>query len=755
MRNMRRCIFSCDRQSGKRRSVARDERGVVSILLIFIVMVLFTVMSVFIDYARIAAMEWRAEVMGQAAARSILSAYDPELQRRYGLFAFGKSDPAWIAEQVLNDYQPRGKEVYGWINLEINKHDSVVERPIGRLEQFEQQILEEMKYKAPIQITYELLGKMKPVAGAMQEAVKITELMHAVSADYDKRNTELTRALKSQKLARDGISRSKMSRLLGDVNTMDHVTSVGNIDSVVDIVRQYDNYRLMVASDAILPPKKRKYKSSIENYVNRVGIIVSQFRHEVELVNKAHVKGLDQALRAVAEAKQINERMQAAIARIRAEQNSASFNQVADASIQNASASALSQTDSAKLKDMNGSIDKLILADEFFIQYESELQQQKQSIVSLMQEAHRMVNIIDTALLGTGSVNDVRSSINRINNGLETYKNDYIQHSSNLVLKREALINEQKASDDSRRQAEQEAGQKLKGANQLLLALANLSAVQEHQQAFQEVGQRADEIASFNSTSVSLGENGTHQSAQPQAEANEAMEGATALFDQLGEVSVGMRDRFYRNEYAYLYFPSYNPLQLQSLFKSKQMTSELTQSLSLENQELEYILYGFRNPAGNLAAAFGEIFAARLAVRTMEGLVERAGLTHPLAILAGAILYGLNMAMADLLDLVTTNSIPLSKYVPSITLNYSDYLRLFMMVQGDRREMSIRMLSVIERNTGIDMRSRGTYAVVDIEPRVKLWFLPGLIRVLGQGGLLGGRITNGYYEKKQRSAYSY
>lgn len=78
-----------------------------------------------------------------------------------------------------------------------------------------------------------------------------------------------------------------------------------------------------------------------------------------------------------------------------------------------------------------------------------------------------------------------------------------------------------------------------------------------------------------------------------------------------------------------------------------------------------------------------------------------------------------------------------------------------MMIHGDRSEMAIRMLAVIQKNTGIDPTKRGTYAQVDLKARMKLWFLPGVMNMLGQTGLLGGRVEGGYYEIERRSVYAY
>ncbi|MEW9107460.1 MAG: acyl-CoA cholesterol acyltransferase, partial [Paenibacillus sp.] len=161
------------------------------------------------------------------------------------------------------------------------------------------------------------------------------------------------------------------------------------------------------------------------------------------------------------------------------------------------------------------------------------------------------------------------------------------------------------------------------------------------------------------------------------------------------------------------------------------------------------------NTSSNVAAAFGEIFAMRLAIRTMEGFIECAKLKHPLLILIAAILYGIEQAVQDLILLATQDKVPISRYLPSVTLSYSDHLRLFMLVHGSREGMLKRMLALIHQNTGIDPTTRGTYGDTELRISTPLWFLPGVMKWIGQTGILGGEIENGRYYATKTSVFSY
>ncbi|MGZ9583588.1 acyl-CoA cholesterol acyltransferase [Paenibacillus marinisediminis] len=731
-----------------------DERGAVSIFLIFVVMIIFTMMAVFIDYARIAAMELRSETLGQTAARSILSAYDPKLQQQYGLFAYGQTDPALITEYVMMDHTPKSSDSLSWINLQIENHNSSIERPIGLLEEFEHQVLEDMKYKAPIQITYELINKMKPVADPMKEAAQTADLLNTISKDYDKRNRALEEALRMQQEARDRAGRADIPRLIGEVDQLWSSISTGSINSASDIVRMYEDYRRMIRDDAELESEEKLYSFEIAQYETEAFMFSNRYYEQIQQAAMKHSQLIEKAEQAVVQARQFNKRMQDAIQKARTESASSyqGYDHTADAKVPG---TVNDSVDTEVIKGINGSIDSLVLPESFFDEYDQELQRQSQLLTIIERDAARFKSKVSSVLSGSESIASAASSITETWQAWRRYEAAYIQLPANVLTERQGMLDKLTETDSEKRRYEQEARQQLRELSGLMEMLANLTALQEHQQNFDDVSSKAEALRAFNHSTLSRGENGLAISGDAEEANAEAMKGMTELFTQLGDLATDARDRMYRNEYAFLYFTSFDPNHLQTLFQTGSPSQELASALDISNQELEYIMYGFQNPAGNIAAAYGEIFAMRLAIRTMEGFVEYAGLVHPLVILAAAIVYGLTMAAKDLIDLVTTNTVPLSKYVSSITLSYSDFLRLFMMMHGDKQEMSLRMLALIYYNTGINPAERGTYAQIQMKARMKLWFLPGVMTALGHAGLLGGKVRNGYYEVDQLSAYSY
>ena len=171
-------------------------------------------------------------------------------------------------------------------------------------------------------------------------------------------------------------------------------------------------------------------------------------------------------------------------------------------------------------------------------------------------------------------------------------------------------------------------------------------------------------------------------------------------------------------------------------------------------QEVEYILYGFHNPVGNIAAAYGEILTLRLAIRTMEGLLKNLNKGNPLLILAAALLYGVEHAVKDMLMLTKEGSIQLSDFM-KVKLTYRDHLRIFLLMHGPSEQRLSRMLALIRRNTGVSVEQRATYLKGGVSISMPLWFLPGVAKTLGASGTLKGRVEGSRYYVDKQADFSY
>ena len=264
----------------------------------------------------------------------------------------------------------------------------------------------------------------------------------------------------------------------------------------------------------------------------------------------------------------------------------------------------------------------------------------------------------------------------------------------------------------------------------------------------------ADDIRSFND-GESDSRDAMPRSGNPYEAGRSSSMDMDGMYAAIGEMMKGFRSRLFQAEYAALYFPPFDPKQLQGLAgnNGKGEDGKEMRALDTGGAELEYVLYGFNDGKLNIGAAFAEIFAMRLAIRTMEGFTEKSALGNPLAVVAAALLYGVQSALADMLQLIREGEVTLSKYVPA-KLSYRDHLRLFLLAHGGGEGQLARMLALIRLHTGSDPAERKVYESAEITLGLKLWFLPGIIKLM-EGGNGERGVEDGVYRKLFKADYAY
>jgi hypothetical protein len=274
-------------------------------------------------------------------------------------------------------------------------------------------------------------------------------------------------------------------------------------------------------------------------------------------------------------------------------------------------------------------------------------------------------------------------------------------------------------------------------------------------ESYQTLRQYYEDNVAFNEGIVSEPSVKSEIGSNPYTAGRSAMEDMDGIYAVMGGIMAGARDRLFQTEYSALYFQHFDVSKLATLATgSAEGNSELIDQINPHAQEMEYILYGFHNPAGNVAAAYAEIFAMRLSIRTMEGFIEKASLGNPLAVLAAALLYGIQQAIQDMLLLCEKGSIPLSKYLPA-QLTYRDHLRLFMMMHGGGDVQLSRMLALIRLNTGINPQDKDTYVSSKIKLGMRLWFLPGVVKLLDYSAGYSGEVQGSAYMRVVQADFSY
>lgn len=243
---------------------------------------------------------------------------------------------------------------------------------------------------------------------------------------------------------------------------------------------------------------------------------------------------------------------------------------------------------------------------------------------------------------------------------------------------------------------------------------------------------------------------------------DEAGLSALSLVAALEQALLEIRDDFYINEFAVSKF-SYRTLGLEKdSFGRVKTSNELSspQQHPLLNQEVEYLLYGSGSCAGNYSMAYAEMFAFRLAVGVLESLLEpqskvlSAG--SPLLVLLAAIAEGALQAQQDMAKLIQGEQLPVSsKLGNSLTMGYKDYLRVFLLLHSREETLLSRMQGLLQMNTGIDLREASTYVSGTASTSFQLWFLPRVMKAIGKTEFSGCAIEGNRCRITKTADYTY
>ncbi|MCM2677127.1 TadE/TadG family type IV pilus assembly protein [Alkalicoccobacillus plakortidis] len=207
-----------------------SENGAVSIYAIMITLLLFIFNAVLIDYIRIMTAERKVDQAVKAAARSTMSSFDKSMMGSYGLFGF-KGDEADIFEKVVREHLDTGEgDYFRFADTRLVDDSASVsfneDMMVASKDTFEYQILEDMKYKAPLEIGSAILEGFLSVSNEMEEASNFVDVAAEVQKLIDDREEalekvreEVTKAQEKSKTLETNFEGSS-SRLFPEANSL-------------------------------------------------------------------------------------------------------------------------------------------------------------------------------------------------------------------------------------------------------------------------------------------------------------------------------------------------------------------------------------------------------------------------------------------------------------------------------------------------------------------------------------------------------
>lgn len=764
-------------QASRRKLESQGELGSVTIYFIAVTAAFVLVTALLIDFARIAAFRQQAELSVKSGVRSTLSSFDPLIYARYGLFIRGGEPSNSIFRETLEGHvSSLDGGVLPLIDTRWEETDLIESRPLANHDIFRRQILEEMKYKAPIDLTLEVGERFRGLSGAMKEATATVDLLEKMRKAYDRRESAMDEALAQQKKIGD-INRQQ---LVEEVPYPSHALltnqSAGEVNHIADVALKYEDYvskrledeariEAQRVQDELRKSKEKEeeqdeaeesskddliiegpvhgqviaaYESGIQSLVTRLSTASVEVRDES---NKAS----EEALAALLIAKQANDLMRALVEQAQTSSSSATGSGTSASSEQSAAAG-----DIQSIEELRQSAQDMVLDGQYFADYEDEIRLQSSRGLQLADEASAFASLAAAAPGSTGRGNALKEGAVRLQQSYSVYVRAYGAEGS-ICIQRDATLRAGRTHDNERKVQEQEAKSAWTGATGFLGALTGESGSTEEKEEFERITRLYYDNKEWNEAEEEQAEKEQAENVKqsdPFVGRDQAMSESTDLMDALEGSILSARDQLYFSEYTIGRLSHYDP----SLVK--EMLQGGSAPLSIDQQEAEYILYGINNPASNIAAAYGEIFAFRLAIRTMEGLIECRAMGHPLLVLAAALVYGIRNALLDLHLLVEKGKVQLSKYI-KVDTTYTDYLRLFLLIHGGSASHMARTIAVMEHASGISFRGAYTYASGEGTASVKLWFFPGLLKVMGKYGNLGGTVKGNRYEATYTADSSY
>ncbi|MDU0200225.1 TadE/TadG family type IV pilus assembly protein [Paenibacillus sp. MAH-36] len=757
----------------------RSERGAVSVYLILIIVPVFLFQAVLIDFARIKLAEKETESAVKAAARSVMSSFDTELQAM-GLYGLGISQEK--AEEVFrtvfanNLSSQVSSGAFHYVGTKAIDHGERV-TPVYALashEIFERQLLEDMKIKAPIEFTLEITDKFRktgtkaPFQFGSQFSKEAAELEKLI----DQREKQLDEAWQSSEELYHKTSlyhskyQSRITELDGlasqiGIHTADEVRNEivqveNQLQSVQASIRDLDmsiaaisragsggvaGIRAILESRQALGTQAQLLSQKLNDLQNLLQLIIKYVallaatKLEVQ-ANAKEIGLLQQEIEpALRTAKQQNDDIRTKLNGITSRPNTG-----------NAGTSANEVFQSVP-----------VMGDEYFYKYQTAIA----SITALFTAFHE---VVDSVQLYTAE------NTNKANQANVAYwKESQEFYNKQSVLER-TRMEQNSAISANKQQQKSKIQMILDQAKQSIggCSLVNAqSSDDERYDRLQGTGSQSSsstkgfyqKYREANAQEASIGSEIAYDLEKSEPVSLKAMD-MLAAFNNAAEV---MRNELYVNEYALTKF-NYRTIALEKDQTGNPKTSSERadpRTHALANQEVEYVLYGFSSCSANISSAYAEMFSFRLAIRTVEALLdpkkELLNLGSPLLVLLAAAAEGAVLAFQDMTKLVNGEAVELSAKIaaPALSLTYKDYLRVFMLIHSNNTKQMARMQALIELETGRDLMQATTYLQGNASSDIKLWFIPQIMKLLDGSGLLGCKVTGNRCQFSSSAAVAY
>jgi len=749
------------------KTLFKSEKGVVSIFLILIILVVFIFNAVLIDYARIFIAEKQTERAVKTGVRSALSAFDKTLLP-YGLYGM-KEDPKKIFEDVVKKNLDVKDADFQFVDTQLESSSvakSGAEFTLANLDVYEEQVLQNMKYIAPIEYTKIILEKfnMDKLQQDVAGASAFVDVMSQVEPLYNDREKALDQvetligqmktSIENKEMA-DKITTSRKDVPANEQNWK----ALGVIQVLQDMIAQLDILALAVGEIGIkkleLKEKEKAPEGESEEEKKKREEEIKEIEQQITDLTKLVDNYKKNSMKLAGEVEKhfqnlANNQIAKAVQQLNiAIEKNDQIKSLVDQEV----ASRGRSTEGINLTEMYYDPKIMTKWKDLLSQASDDVDQVALNATSIKNAFNGELNWekADTlvAKLGAGLI-----GIHDIADSYKAAKPSVLALHSNFMANRQRLSeSEQNQKDEKEKAAEKEMDAAKEQHDKAVAMVADLAeqdaiykAVHDKFLAYQSVNKG---IAEAKAAEVDLDDY------------NKAADSAMGIMDAImGSISKGLysfRDEIYFNEYVLRNFTTGEPYSITN-----------KESYYFAKKEVEYIIYGFPMAYANYAAAYSQLFAMRFAMHMVSQLMDPAtkALGHPALIFIVAVAAALAGTVRDMRLMTdmgrTTEFFPpfiakkFGKFGAEFMVSYRDHIRFFLLTNGKHENKMMRTQAVTEFKTGVDLSKRPVQAVGEVTSSVDLWFLPGVADFLGKTGVLNGQVVDkDRFEFTKKGAFSY
>lgn len=700
----------------------RSTKASVSLFLVLTIVPIFLFHAVLIDFARIQLAEKQVEASVKLGVRSALSQFDPKLQA-YGLFGLTASSEELFAQVFAENLSPSLNGSYLHFSDAYPESGASTLTPMYMLANhtvLKRQIMEEMKYKAPINFSLEIADKFKKTGlnTKLQAASSFSEKAHQLDGLMDKRDTSLEEAWSEAEQLNEKVKQyyNHYQTRLSKLNSL--ANEVG--------LRTIDELRAELQSIELQIQSLLNSHTVIEGAISELSSRASELERLIELI--------------------VQYTALVALTKTEVALNANVLNEI-NAIIANKISEAIKINDEMKaILNNNSDINVRILADSYFQDF-------KVGAASVAAIFEGFRHKVEATWMFTGTVFD----------GISLANSTYFEQNNRFYLSQKAtedqLRTQRKTIETEKRAQKNAITRVLDGAKAVMGSCSVMESVGLQESLYSDLHLSYRKYYQTASSSVSEHPVDVQELKNTESTVKNAME----LLAIIGSAAESMRDEFYLDEFALSKF-NYRTLgiekQSNGVLKKALTEPSLPLTHKLANQEAEYILYGWNSCATNFSAVYGEMFALRLGIRTMEALMdpkkELLQLGSPLLVLLAASAEGATKAFTDMSQLTDGLDIPISSKLPdTLSMGYKDYLRLFFLIHSRDKPMLSRMQALIELNSGIPLNQATTYVQGKGTANLRLWFVPALMKPMHSAGILHCKIEGNRCQMGKVAYFSY